>query len=139
MLSPYGNHPAHWEIAPGTGPCRSCLRPFTVGQDARILFTYQPFDDQALPAPGPVVIHAEPCERYQGERLPSELLTIPLVLEAFSADGQSLGRLALGKRDPEDAMAKLSFDTGAEYFHLRHADAGCFIARVELARVHQPV
>lgn len=139
MRSPGYGHPAHREVARGTGPCRSCLRPFRVGEDERILFTYQPFDDLGLPSPGPVFIHAESCQRHEGAALPSELEAIPLVLEAFSADGRSLGRLALGKRDPETAMTELSLDTGAEYFHLRHAEAGCFIARVELLRIHELV
>ena len=90
-------------------------------------------------AVGPVFIHAEPCRRHEGAALPFELEAIPLVLEAFSADGRSLGRLALGKREPEDAMTELSLDTGAEYFHLRHAEAGCFIARVELLGIHEVV
>jgi hypothetical protein len=34
----YG-HPAYVEVATGTGPCRSCLRTFAVGQEERILFT----------------------------------------------------------------------------------------------------
>ena len=139
MRSPGYGHPAHREVASGTGPCRSCLRRFRVGEDERILFTYQPFDDQGLPSPGPVFIHAEACERHDGASLPSELTAIPLVLEAFSADGQSLGRLALGKREPEDAISELSIETGAEYFHLRHAEAGCFVARVELTRIHELV
>ncbi|HEX9895997.1 MAG TPA: DUF1203 domain-containing protein [Gemmatimonadales bacterium] len=137
MRSPGYGHPAHRELAKGTGPCRSCLRPFRVGQDERILFTYQPFDGLGLPSPGPIFIHAEPCQRYQGHQIPRELLSIPLILEAFTEDGLSLGRLALGKRDPDDAMAELLFDTGAEYIHLRHAEAGCFIARVEPVRIHE--
>ena len=139
MRSPGSGHPAHREVARGTGPCRSCLRPFRIGEDERILFTYQPFDDQGLPSPGPVFIHAQPCDRYEGLGLPSDLMAIPLVLEAFSVEGHPLGRLALGKRNPEAAMTELSLDTGAEYLHLRHAEAGCFIARVEPVRIHEPV
>lgn len=38
----YG-HPAFTEVAGGYGPCRECLRTFHVGQENRILFTYDPF------------------------------------------------------------------------------------------------
>ncbi len=41
--SPQYGHPAHQELAKGTGPCRLCLRTFAVGEEERILFTYQPF------------------------------------------------------------------------------------------------
>lgn len=67
MKSPQYGHPAHAELATGYGPCRLCLQTFRVGTDERLLFTYQPFTDpSALPAPGPVFIHREGCERYDG-------------------------------------------------------------------------
>ena len=40
--SPGYGHPAHLEVAAGTGPCRCCLRPFVPGKDQRLLFTYRP-------------------------------------------------------------------------------------------------
>ena len=64
-LSPGYGHPAHAEVATGYGPCRQCLRTFSVGSDRRILFTYDPFfGREKLPLPGPVFIHEEYCERY---------------------------------------------------------------------------
>ena len=41
-LSPGYGHPAHLELARGTGPCRCCLRPFVPGREQRLLFTYRP-------------------------------------------------------------------------------------------------
>ena len=71
LRSPQYGHPAHAEVATGYGPCRLCLRTFHVGQEKRLLFTYQPFaDPTALPAPGPVFIHHEPCERYDAPPQP---------------------------------------------------------------------
>lgn len=131
MRSPGYGHPAHREVARGTGPCRACLRPFQVGVDERILFTYQPFSDRALPSPGPVFIHAEPCHRYEGFRIPDELRAIPLVVEGFDSAGRSLGRYPIAGQQAEAAMTRLLFETGAGYLHLRHAEAGCFIARVD--------
>jgi hypothetical protein len=140
MRSPGYGHPAHCEVATGTGPCRSCLRPFEVGKEERILFTYQPFDQRGLPAPGPVFIHALPCIRYEGAGIPSELRSsIPLVVEAFSPDGRSLGRRAVDDRDPDDVIDQLLFETGADYLHLRNGEAGCFIARIEPASINQPM
>ena len=57
MRAPEYGHPAHRELAKGTGPCRLCLRTFEIGKEERILFTYQPFREHgSLPAPGPVFI-----------------------------------------------------------------------------------
>ena len=36
-------------------------------------------------------------------------------------------------------MTRMLFQTGAEYLHLRHAQAGCFVARVDPAPVHEAV
>ena len=65
LVAPVYGHPAYAEVARGYGPCRLCLRTFTVGADRRILFTYDSFQDkEALPLPGPVYIHEVACERY---------------------------------------------------------------------------
>ena len=40
--SPQYGDPATVEIAKGYGPCRQCLRTFRTGEEARILFTYDP-------------------------------------------------------------------------------------------------
>ena len=64
MHAPDYGHPAHKTVAQGYGPCRLCLRTFRVGVDERILFTYNPFPEGELPAPGPVFIHAGACARY---------------------------------------------------------------------------
>ena len=62
--APRYGHPAHTEIAAGFGPCRHCLRTFSVGTEKRILFTYNEFESlENLPLPGPVFIHAEACKR----------------------------------------------------------------------------
>ena len=45
-LSPGYGHPAHLEVAKGSGPCRCCLQTFVPGVDRRLLFTYRP---QTLP------------------------------------------------------------------------------------------
>ncbi len=63
--SPFAGHPIHTEVASGHGPCRLCLRTFTIGSERRILFTYDPFAElETLPLPGPVFIHEADCLRY---------------------------------------------------------------------------
>ncbi|HEY8105657.1 MAG TPA: DUF1203 domain-containing protein [Gemmatimonadales bacterium] len=132
LRSPQYGHPAHKETASGYGPCRLCLRTFDEGVEERILFTYQPFSDPAsVPAPGPVFIHAVPCERYDAPALPPDFRSIPLLFEAYGAGGEPLGRERVRAPEPEEVLERLFAATDAEYVHIRNAEAGCFMARVD--------
>jgi hypothetical protein len=132
LRSPQYGHPAHKETASGYGPCRLCLRTFHEGVEERILFTYQPFSDPtSVPAPGPVFIHAAPCERYDAPALPPDFRSLPLLLEAYGAGGEPLGRERVGASDPEELLERLFDATGAEYVHIRNQEAGCFMARAD--------
>jgi hypothetical protein len=106
------------------------LRPFRIGEDERVLFTYNPFPDEAdLPSPGPVVVHRDDCARYEGEGFPIELASVPLTLEGYDERGVTLARVRA--HDPDAAARDLLARAGVAYAHVRHAEAGCFIARVE--------
>ena len=130
--APHYGHPAHIETATGTGPCRLCLRPFRKHEEDRILFTYNPFPWSAeLPSPGPIFIHRLPCPRFEAQGFPPELRTIPLVLEGYDDLGVPVGRAHAVAADPDAALLAILARRGVEYAHARHADAGCFIARVE--------
>lgn len=132
LVSPQYGHPAHVELARGYGPCRSCLRTFREGAEERVLFTYQPFSDpDALPAPGPVFVHREPCARYDGGDLPEDLRRLPLAVESYGADGRVLGQERVGGRPVEPLLERMLGQPGVRYAHLRNAEAGCFIARVD--------
>ncbi|HEY3013154.1 MAG TPA: DUF1203 domain-containing protein [Gemmatimonadales bacterium] len=132
LRSPQYGHPAHVETASGYGPCRLCLEPFREGEEQRILFTYQPFvSPGALPSPGPVFIHQEPCRRYDDLSFPEKLRSIPLVLESYGAGGRRLAQERVGARMVEDVLVELLGNPMAEYIHVRNAEAGCYIARVE--------
>lgn len=132
MRSPQYGHPAHRELASGTGPCRLCLRTFALGQDERILFTYQPFREPgSLPAPGPVFVHAEACERYEAATLPPDFRELPLVVEGFGAGGALLVQERVGADVPEEAVARIFEVPDVAYAHLRNGEAGCFMARVD--------
>jgi hypothetical protein len=72
-LSPGFGHPAHLELARGTGPCRCCLKPFVAGRDQRLLFTLSAAGPANLMAPGPVFIHAEHCDAFAADKFPEEL------------------------------------------------------------------
>jgi hypothetical protein len=132
MKSPQYGHPAHAEVATGYGPCRQCLQTFRVGTEERLLFTYQPFSDpSALPAPGPVFIHREPCERYDGSALPQALRPLPLALESYGAGGMLLAQRRVGGLTFEAVLQEVFESAEVRYVHLRNAEAGCFIARID--------
>lgn len=132
MKSPQYGHPVHAETATGYGPCRLCLQTFQVGAEERLLFTYQPFTDPAaLPAPGPVFVHRARCERYEGFGLPEALRALPLVLEGYGTEGALVVQRRVGG-SPFEAVLDGVFELAeVEYAHLRNAEAGCFIARVD--------
>jgi hypothetical protein len=131
MIAPEYGHPAHRSLAQGYGPCRQCLRTFAIGRDERILFTYQPFREPgSLPAPGPVFIHAEACERYDAPALPPDLRSLPLVFESYADGARLLAQERIGVGASEQLLEKLMSQTGADYAHIRNGEVGCFIARV---------
>ena len=132
-VSPQYGHPTLLEVATGTGPCRCCLRPFVPGQEQRLLFTYRPQgEDGSLMAPGPVFIHAEPCEAYVDDGFPPGLRSLPLAFESRAARSRVLVVLTPATTQaPESCIERLLGEPGAKWLHLRHAEAGCFVARVE--------
>ena len=134
LRSPQYGHPAHLEVATGYGPCRLCLRTFTVGTDERLLFTYQPFSDPvALPAPGPVFIHREACERYDTQDVPEDLRPLPLVVEAYGDAGMLVLQRRVGPEGVDAVIEEMFRLPSTRYAHLRNGEAGCFIARVDRA------
>jgi len=132
MRSPQYGHPAHAELATGYGPCRLCLQTSQVGTDERVLFTYQPFTDPAaLPALGPVFIHRAGCERYDATELPDALRPLPLEVEGYAAGGALLAQCRVGSAAFEEVLESVLGEEQVAYAHLRNAEAGCFIARVD--------
>ena len=132
--SPGYGHPAFQELASGTGPCRCCLKPFVPGREQRLLFTYRPNSGEgSLMSPGPVFIHADHCEAYAGDGFPEELRALPLAFEA-RLSGSRVNELSRRGDVPAEAQMRVLFEEhSAEWLHLRHAEAGCFIARVDRA------
>lgn len=130
--SPQYGHPATVEIAKGSGPCRQCLRTFRIGEEQRLLFTYNPVPAGAgLPQPGPIFVHADACAAFADAGVPPELRTLPLFLEAFGRGTWTVRREPVDAQSIEADIAAMLRDPGIELVNIRHAEAGCFIARVE--------
>jgi uncharacterized protein DUF1203 len=132
LRAPGYGHPVHRELAAGTGPCRECLGTFAVGAEDRLLFTYNPFRASGqLSQPGPVFIHAEPCAPFAEMGYPEGLTTIPIVAQCHHADGTIGTPAALSTGAEAATLATLLESPDVSFLHLRHAEAGCFIARVD--------
>ena len=133
MKAPGYGHPAHIEVATGHGPCRHCLRTFAVGMDRRTLFTYDRFADvESLPLPGPVFIHAEPCERYPEDAgFPEDLRAHGLTLEAYKRGRLLLAREYVTDGNVEPAIDRLFARPDVDYIHVNNTEAGCFDFRIE--------
>jgi len=133
-LSPGYGHPAHLEVATGTGPCRCCLQTFVPGVDRRLLFTYRPTGHgNSLAAPGPVFIHADHCNAHGAEGFPEGLRGLPLAFEARMA-GNRVNDFSASEEQAEVQIQRLFNTSGAEWLQMRHAEAGCFIGCIEPRR-----
>jgi hypothetical protein len=131
MRSPQYGHPAHAETARGYGPCRSCLRQFVINAERRLLFTCNPFDGlDAYPSPGPVFVHEQECDPWEGDGFPPELRTIPLVFEGYGASRECIAIERPEEDGIEDAIDMILSNANVRYIHIRNAEAGCYIARI---------
>ena len=131
LRAPGYGHPAHVEMATGYGPCRLCLQPFRNGEEERVLFTYNPFPDQAdLPSPGPIFVHKASCSRYEASGFPPGLLGLPLTLEGYDDGGVAVLRVRV-TGDPQASVEDILSRPRVAYAHIRNTEAGCFIARIE--------
>jgi hypothetical protein len=135
LRAPVYGFPAHAEVATDAAPCRHCLRTFIVGQDRRILFTYNRFSGvEALPQPGPVYVHAGACPRYSEDAgFPEELRGSPRTVEAYARGRRLLTHEYVSDGQFEPVIEKLLAQPDADYLQVHSTTAGCFTFRIERA------
>jgi hypothetical protein len=135
LKSPGYGHPAHIEVATGYGPCRHCLRDFRVGEEKRILFTYDAFyGHEPLPLPGPIFIHADPCQRYREESgFPEDARAHRLTVIAYGAGRQVQAEEHVENGEVEEVVERLLANINVRYLHVRDTEAGCYDFRIERA------
>ena len=130
--SPQYGHAAPRTTATSYGPCRSCLRTFRVGEEDRVMFTFNPFEGTGVPpTPGPIYVHAEACERFESEGFPPGLRELPLMFEAYDEDDLPRVRVRPEPETIERDITRLLDDPAHRFVLVRNAEAGCYIARVE--------
>lgn len=135
MRAPIYGFPAHAELATDNAPCRHCLRTFAVGKDRRILFAYDRFQGvEALPQPGPVYVHEDSCQPYEGDSdFPEELRDSPRTMEAYGRGRRLLGQEYVTDGKFELAVEKLFSFAEVDYIQVNSTTAGCFTFRIERA------
>lgn len=133
LASPRYGHPAHTAVATGYGPCRHCLRTFRIGEERRILFTYDPFDGlEPLPLPGPIFVHAEPCERHPEDGgFPEGLRAHPLTLNGYGRGRRLMAQEYVDDGGVEATIERLLARHDVDYIHVRDSEAGCYDLRIE--------
>ncbi len=138
MRAPGYGHPASVEIATGYGPCRLCLRTFRVGEETRILFTFDPFYQlEPLPLPGPVFIHEHECPRYdENSGFPEDMRAHRLTFNAYGAGRRLITQRYVDDGDVEPLLKRLFADDRIRYIHVRDTDAGCYDFRMERGDAH---
>jgi hypothetical protein len=129
---PVWGHPALTQLATGFGPCRFCLRRFREGEEMRTLFTYDSYAGVAeFPQPGPVYIHADECDRYDGEGFPPDLRGLELTFEGVAAGPRVVALERTGGEGLERVIGDLLDLPEVDYVNVRNTQAGCFIARID--------
>ena len=128
---PVWGHPVLTEPATGFGPCRLCLRTFREGE-LRTLFTHDSYAGVSeFPQPGPVYIHADGCDRYDGDGFPPELRALELTFEGLAAGPTVVALERTPGEGVEDVIERLLDLPDVDYVNVRNTEAGCFVARIE--------
>lgn len=133
LASPFAEHPVHREVARGHGPCRHCLQNFRIGEENRLLLTYDPFAPLgAPPLPGPVFIHDVPCERYAEDAgVPGNLSDQSLTLNAYGHPRELVAREYCLGSELEAIAGRILDRSDVDFIHVRDTDAGCYDFRLE--------
>jgi hypothetical protein len=133
----YGLRP-ELHVSDGQGmPCRHCLANIAEG-DPYLIIAYRPFPDlQPYAETGPVFLHAQDCEAYNGETSVPAILTTSkdYLLRGYSADDRIVyGTGAVTPVDAIDARAaELLERSDIAYVHVRSARNNCYQCRIERA------
>ncbi len=115
------------------GPCRHCLGLIAEGE-MKLVLSYRPFESpQPYAETGPIFLHRDSCERYDGEKLPDWFsLLDPAVVRGYSDDHwirYDTGNVVPGSEITSACQSILS-DRSVAYVHIR-SKFNCFQCRVD--------
>lgn len=113
----------------GYGPCRSCLRRFRE-RERRLLFLFNPFTSTFGDYAGPVFIHEDECEPFDGGGFPQDLREVPLLLRAYDDRCAPVADATPHPASIEAEVERLLADDRTASLHVRNEEAKCYIARI---------
>lgn len=126
--------PALRRVAEGVAnPCRHCLGLIAEG-DAKLVLAYRPFDrPQPYAETGPIFLHGDACERYDGDAMPTWFAFLdPAIVRGYDADDwirYDTGDVVRGP-DLTAACRHILSDPTVAYVHVR-SKFSCFQCRVD--------
>lgn len=116
-------------------PCRHCLGLIAEG-DPKLVLAYRPFDRaQPYAEVGPIFLHRDACERYDGDTVPPWFdFMDPAIVRGYGADDWIRYETGEVVRGPEiaAACATILADVTVAYVHVR-SKFNCFQCRVDRA------
>ncbi len=117
----------------GANPCRHCLGLIADGDD-KLVLAYRPFAERGPYAEtGPIFLHAEPCTRYDSDRLPAWFNYLdPAIVRGYDVDHwirYDTGQVVRGP-DITAACEAILQDPTVAYVHLR-SKFNCYQCRVD--------
>ncbi len=121
-------------IAEGAAnPCRHCLELIREG-DEKLVLAYRPFAElQPYAEVGPIFLHPNACERYEGSGVPRWFdFMDPAIVRGYGSDDwirYDTGRVVRGA-EIEDACRAILADPSIAYVHVR-SKFNCFQCRVD--------
>ena len=122
-------------VSDGPGhPCRHCLENIDAGE-ALLVFAYRPFPElQPYAETGPVFLHAETCDAYDGDAMPPILTTSThYLLRGYDRDDRIV--YGTGAVTPVNEIADRAEEVLAHpevaYVHVRSARNNCYQCRIE--------
>jgi Protein of unknown function (DUF1203) len=119
--------------APGTYPCRHCLRWAEPGERV-ILFPYP-----AIPTGhpyseiGPIFVHADQCKRYSAtDEYPADFRS-GRVFRAYDERSNIIDAQVVDGREPELVIQELFENPETAFVDVRSVTHGCFTFRIQRA------
>jgi Protein of unknown function (DUF1203) len=119
----------------GANPCRHCLGLIAAGEE-KLVLSYRPFPGlQPYAETGPIFLHAQECDRYEGESLPAWFAYLqPAIVRGYDDQDwivYETGKVISGMELDKECRLILERPDVA-YVHIR-SKFNCFQCRVDRA------
>jgi hypothetical protein len=119
--------------SPQAFPCRHCLRWAELGERV-VLFPYAAIPPgHAYSESGPIVVHAEACERYEPiNEYPSEFCS-GRVFRAYNSHNRIIDAKVVNGTAPEAVIENLFENPETTFVHIRSLTHGCYTFAIDRA------